>query len=96
MQKAVRYSLLAAALSLLVGVAGTLMVAPESRQAVWIGVFVALVFQLLLFVLFFALAFRKQPMLAYALGMLGRLFVVGSVALFWRLLCHFSLGWLAV
>lgn len=60
-----------------------MLVGPESRQAVWVGVLVALVFQLLLFVVLFVVALAKQPMLAYGLSMLGRFFVVASVALFW-------------
>jgi hypothetical protein len=82
-QKAVRYTFLAAALSLLVGAAGSWVAGPESRQAIWIGVAIALVFQLVLFVLLFVVTLAKHPMLAYGLSMLGRFFIVGTVALFW-------------
>jgi hypothetical protein len=82
-QEALKYTVVAAALSLLIGVIGGLVAGPEARQAVWIGVAIAFVFQLLLFVLLFVVALAPQPMLAHGLGMLGRLFIVGSVALFW-------------
>lgn len=82
-RRAFQFGALAVGFSALVGLVGGAIAAPEDARAVWIGAGIALVIQFVLFVAFFVVVFAKQPLLAHGLGMLGRLFAVGVVALFW-------------
>lgn len=83
MDRALKFALVAAGFSLLVGAVGGWIAGPEHRQVVWLGVGLAYAIQVVFFVGFFVVAFASQPLLAHGLGMLGRLMIVGSVALFW-------------
>src|SRR5690554_286920 len=74
---------LAAGLSLMVGVAGVALSEPGSAGAVWSGVGVGFVIQWALFRgLFIGLLSEKQ-LLAHGLGMFCRLAVVAMAALLW-------------
>ncbi len=83
MQRAVKFGLWALGLGLLVGLIGTGIAGPEGRLAVWLGVGVALVVQLVLFVALFVLAFAERPLVAHGLGILGRLLALVALALYW-------------
>jgi hypothetical protein len=81
--RAFQYSVAAAALTLLVGVIGGLLVPADARQAVWLGAAFAFAIQVVLFVVLFVVAFGSRPLLAHGLGMLGRFAAFAAVALFW-------------
>jgi hypothetical protein len=79
----VKFALASAAISLVIGMAGSAIAGPEGSRAVWVGVGVGLVIQLVICLVLFLWVFSGQPLLAHGLGMLGRLMAVGTLALFW-------------
>ncbi|MEX0912305.1 MAG: hypothetical protein WD737_13235 [Gemmatimonadota bacterium] len=81
MYRALKFAVLAAGFSVLVGVMGGLIAAPEDRAAIWTGIAMAYGVQLVLFVTLFVWRFASQPMLAHGLSMVARLAVLGTVAL---------------
>jgi hypothetical protein len=83
LQRVLKFVAAAVGLVLVVGTLGTMIAGPDSRQAVWVGVGLALLIQIVLLLTLFVWAFAERPMLAHGVGMLGRLFAVGCLALFW-------------
>lgn len=78
-----KFVLVAALMTVVIGGVGGMVSAPEHHTAVWLGAGLAFFGQLLLVALFFGFTFATRPLLAHGMGMLGRLLLVGTVALFW-------------
>jgi hypothetical protein len=83
LQRALKFGLSSAAIALVIGWMGSAIAGPEATGAVWTGVAVALVIQVVICLVLFLWVFSGKPLLAHGLGMLGRLMAVGTLALFW-------------
>lgn len=80
-RRALTFSAVAAAIALAVALVGAALVPAEARRGVYVGAVIALVSQLFFFWLVAVWLFPGRAGLAYGLGMLGRMFVFGVVAL---------------
>lgn len=80
-RQGIRFTVVAAAISVAVAVVGALAVSPPARPGVYVGAGLAFALQVLVFWLLAVWLFPGRGMMTYGLGLLGRMFVFGVVAL---------------